>query len=363
MKPLLSLLLIFSLSFSLSFAAESEEEKLKKMIGSMLIVGFKGSKINRNAKIIKLINRYNLGGVILFDTPKKDANVKNPKQLKRLTSNLKRFSNHKILICIDEEGGRVSRLKSKNGFFQIPSAKKVGEKNDETYSQKIYASLAKELSRYGINCNFAPVVDLAINPENEVIVKQQRSFSKDPLIVAKEAEIFVKEMKKRKILSVLKHFPGHGSSFEDTHKDFTDVTESWSEKELIPYRILINKNLAFAIMTAHIYNAHLDKNYPATLSYETVTYLLRKKLGFKGIVISDDMEMGAIKKYYSLDKALILAINSGMDMLLFANRQKSKTDIKQIIDIIYKNVKKGKIGVEKIEKANKRIKNILNQFL
>ncbi len=362
MKPLLSLLLIFSLSFSLSFAAESEEEKLKKMIGSMLIVGFKGSKINRNAKIIKLINRYNLGGVILFDTPKKDANVKNPKQLKRLTSNLKRFSNHKILICIDEEGGRVSRLKSKNGFFQIPSAKKVGEKNDETYSQKIYASLAKELSRYGINCNFAPVVDLAINPENEVIVKQQRSFSKDPFVVAKEAEIFVKEMKKRKILSVLKHFPGHGSSFEDTHKDFTDVTKSWSEKELIPYRILINKNLAPAIMTAHIYNAHLDKNYPATLSYETVTSLLRKKLGFEGIVISDDMEMGAVKNRYELKKALSLSINAGVNMLLFARRGKKETDIKRIIDTIYSGIKNKEIKIGRIIKSNEKIKKLLLQI-
>ncbi len=354
-------LVIFLIFFTISFA-KMEEKKIKNMIGSMLIVGFHGSKVDKNSKIIQNINLYHLGGVVLFDTPKNKTNIKNPRQLKKLISDLKKFSDHKILICIDEEGGKVSRLKKKNGFLKIPSAKRVGEKNNKIYSKKIYSLLAKELSFYGINCNFAPVVDIALNPKNKVIVKMGRSYGKNPNIVTTHAEIFIKEMKKRKIISVLKHFPGHGSSFGDTHKGFTDVTNTWKKKELIPYKILIEKDLAPMIMTAHIYNTKLDKEYPSTLSYKINTLLLRKKLGFKGVLISDDMEMGAIRKYYSLDKALPLAINSGVDMLLFANRQEKGTDIEKIIKIIYDKVKNKEISLKRIKESKQRIKKILSSI-
>lgn len=334
-----------------------DEPTLKKMIGRMLIVGFEGDSIDENSKIVSEIQNYSLGGVILFDRYYNDKNrtknISSPQQLKALTSSLKSFSKKPLLISVDQEGGRVARLKPAYGFEATPSAKVVSEM-DAYMSTHVYNALAKTLNEAGINCDFAPVVDLALNPDNSVIVGLKRSYGSDGKEVVKYAKIFTTSLKNQNIISVLKHFPGHGSSLDDSHKGFVDVSKTWSEIELEPYKELIKSKDAIMIMSAHVFNSHLDEKYPATLSHNVNTKLLRQKLNYNGVIVSDDMQMKAISEHYSLKEAVTLAINSGIDMLLFAN-QLSSVETDELINLILSQIKNGAISYERILESNKKI--------
>ena len=358
MKKLLLILLLFALGLS-NLSAENlpNDDKLKKMIGRMLIVGFPDEAIDKNSEILKQINKYELGGVILFDRFYDDRakvkNIRNPKQLQLLTKNLKEFSNHPLIISVDQEGGKVARLKPKYGFEATGSAKVISEL-DAYMTGRTYENLAQVLVENGINCDFAPVVDLAVNPKNKVIYQLKRSYGADPKDVVMHAGVFMDRLEKRDILSVLKHFPGHGSSLGDSHKGFVDITNTWSEIELEPYKELIKTGKVKMIMTAHVFNKNLDEKYPATLSYKINTELLRKKMGYDGVIISDDLQMKAISKHYSLKDTVTLSINSGVDILLFAN-QLAQQDIDELVELILKQVKDGKIPLKRIQESNKRI--------
>lgn len=351
--------LLFSLLVTL-YASQPSDAQLKKMIGQMLIVGFDTTYIKPNFQIVSDIQHYNLGGVILFDrfyTNKQRAkNILSPYQLQRLTESLRYFAKNKLFIAIDQEGGRVARLKAKYGFEKVPSAHAVSFMPLKKVKQ-IYTMQAKMLHRSGINLNFAPDVDLSVNPKNKVITGLERSYGKSPQKVAAYAQVMIDAQNKEHVISVLKHFPGHGSSLGDSHKGFVDISNTWSKKELEPFAKLINAGKADAIMTAHVFNSHLDSKYPATLSYKINTELLRNKMHFKGVIISDDMQMKAISANYSLQDALTLAINSGVDMLLFAN-QLSHNSVKELVNTIFTQVKSKKIPLSRIIESNKRIQNL-----
>ncbi len=349
------LLLFLLLNFSTLNAYNDDE--LKKMIGRMVVIGFDETTVDKNSTIVKEMQKYDLGGVILFDRFYKDRsktkNIASPQQLKKLTSALNSFATKPLLISVDQEGGKVARLKPKYGFLEIPSAKSVSYLNTED-ARNIYTLQAKMLKANGINCDFAPVVDLEVNPKNKVIVGLGRSYGKSPQKVIKYAEIFIDTLEDEDIIPVLKHFPGHGSSLGDSHKGFVDVSSTWSKVELEPYKELIAKNKVQMIMSAHVFNAQLDKKYPATLSYNTNTKLLREQLGYDGVIITDDMQMKAISKHYTLQESVTLAINSGIDILLFAN-QLATQDTDELIDVIFEQVKNGSIPLERIEESNRRI--------
>jgi len=173
------------------------------------------------------------------------------------------------------------------------------------------------LRAVGINWDLAPVVDVGYNPANPVIVGAARSFGANPQQVTEHARAFVQGLRAEGALTALKHFPGHGSSFGDTHRGFTDVTDTAvPELELAPYRALIADGLADSVMIAHVFNRRLDDRYPATLSRPTIDGLLRGVLGFKGVVVSDDLRMGAIEKQYGIGEAAVLALDAGVDVLL-----------------------------------------------
>ncbi len=327
--------------------------QLESKISNMLVIGFDGVDINKTHAIYKHLQNYPLGGVILFD-----KNIQNQKQLQNLTSKLKSISKNRLLITVDEEGGRVSRLGKIPGFTKSKAAFDIALSSKEN-AQKEYENMAKMLQTSGVNCNLAPSVDLAINPQNSVIVKNRRSFSKDPQVVYEYATIFIGEMQKNGILSVLKHFPGHGSSMGDSHEGFVDVSDSWSKKELIPFKELIKNPSTKMIMTAHIYNKNIDKLYPATLSKATNQKLLRKELGFNGVLISDDLQMGAISKHFTLEQTLKLAINSSVDLLLFSKQ----IDIKEVVSKVMRLVKNGEIDPKMIDEANKRIDKLKRELL
>ncbi len=336
---------------------------LEHKIGQMLMIGFYGTSAPANSQICKDIKRYNVGSVILFDynpvNKNKPKNIATKKQLAKLTKELQACSkDEKLLIAVDQEGGKVQRLKSKYGFYgKFPKASDV-IKMDQSQISSTYKKMSRELKSVGINYDLAPVVDLDINMKNHVIHGLGRSFGKDPKIVAKYASTFIDAMHSNGVLTSIKHFPGHGSSVGDTHKGFVDVTDLWKEVELEPYRLL--KDKADTVMVAHVFNKKLDAKYPASLSYKTITKMLRWKLGYHGVVITDDLQMGAISKKYGLKNTLKLAINAGDDILLIGNQMDPKKvkSTKKLVDTIVSLVKSGEVKEESINKAYNRIQKL-----
>jgi beta-N-acetylhexosaminidase len=352
----ISILLISLLSISTA-------QTLEKKIGQMLMIGFHGTSAGSNTQICKDIKKYNVGAVILFDynpvNKSKPKNIATKKQLKKLTKELQACSaDGKLLIAVDQEGGKVQRLKSKYGFYgKFPKASDV-IKMDQSQIKSTYTKMSLELKSVGINYDLAPVVDLDINKKNHVIHGLGRSFGKDPRIVAKYASTFIDAMHTNGVLTSIKHFPGHGSSVGDTHKGFVDVTNLWKKVELEPYRLL--KDKADTVMVAHVFNKNIDKKYPASLSHKTITKMLRWKLGYHGVVITDDLQMGAISKKYGLRKTLELAINAGDDILLIGNQldPRKVKSTKKLVNTIRSLVKTGEVKVESIDKAYARIQKL-----
>jgi len=381
-----SLLLIFSLLFfliilekkNLKLSLENQklekinkkeiDEELKEKIGQMIIIGFRGTEVSENSPIVMAIKELNLGGVILFDydVPSKSfpRNILTPEQIKKLISDLQKFSSIPLFIAVDAEGGKINRLKENYGFLKIPSHKELGKINDLNFTKQEISKLSKQLKDLGFNVNFAPVVDLNINPQNPIIGKLGRSFSSDPEIVFSHAKVFIKAHVENRVIPIVKHFPGHGSSFSDSHLEMVDVTNSWKEDELIPYKKLKNENLLFGVMVGHIFNKKIDKDYPATLSLKFLQEILRKEIGFNGVIISDDLQMGAIKKHYSLEDAIIKAINAGCDVLLFSNNIEEYDENLpyKVFDIIFQAVKEGKISKERIFEAFERVINLKKEI-
>lgn len=358
----MKLLLLFSLFISSLFA--SEDAQLQKMVGRMLLVGFADESINEKSQIVQQIQKYDLGGVILFDRfyndRNKTKNISSPEQLQKLTTSLKSFSKKPLLISVDQEGGKVARLSPKYGFEATPSASRVAQL-DAYMAMHVYNSLARTLVHNGINCDFAPVVDLGVNPDNKVIYGLGRSYGSSSKDVAMYAKIMMTSLKNNNVISVLKHFPGHGSSLGDSHEGFVDISNTWSKEELEPYRELIASGDAAMIMSAHVFNSNLDATYPATLSHNVNTKLLREELGFKGVLVSDDLQMGALTSRYTLEEIVTLSINSGVDMLLFGNQLASQ-DIDELVAVIVSGVKKGSISLKRIKESNERIEKLMQRY-
>lgn len=366
-----SFLLSLTLIFSSSVFTQPEPSpgpnlpSLDVKIGQMLNVGFRGLSIENNSHIQRDLREYHLGSVVLFDydVPSQNPvrNVESADQLHKLVSGLKKHAVEPLLVMIDQEGGRVSRLKPRFGFPSSVSAQYLGTV-DHSDTTRHYASLtARTLSELGINVNLAPVVDLNLNPDNPVIGTLERSFSSDPLTVTRHARSFIEAHHKFDILTTLKHFPGHGSSREDSHYGMVDVTETWSEQELLPYRNLLESGHIDMVMTAHIVNENWDPRYPATLSEKVLTQILRQEIGFNGVIISDDMQMEAIRSQYGLETAVKLAIKAGVDILSFANNSIYDPDIiPKAHAIIKKFVEDGVISEDRIHDSYERIMNLKN---
>ena len=333
---------------------------LERKIAQMLLLGFPGETLEPDSPIDQAIRRYGAGGVVLFDNNidlgVTGRNITSPAQLKQLTTALQQASELPLLIAVDQEGGVVARLKDRYGFPATVSAKYLGQQNRLDLTRSSSENLAATLDEYGFNLNLAPVVDLATNPDNPVIAFKERSFSADPALVAAHAAEFIKSHHRHHILTCLKHFPGHGSSRDDSHLGLVDVTRYWHENELQPYRDLISQGLCDMVMTAHTFNTAIDPDHPATLSRATIDGILRKQLGFDGVVVSDDLYMGAIIQHYSYETAVEKAINAGVDLLVVANDKLYSPDIMpRTIELLLNLVQQGRIPRERIEQACRRI--------
>jgi len=335
------------------FSQQPDSTILK--IGQMIMFGFSGSSIDTSSKFYKDITQGKTGGISIYEANLSQTNT--AENLRTFINTLQAASPIVLFTAITQEGGVVNRLKTKYGFPSMPAAEYLG-KLDNLDSTKHYAdNTAFTLSRLGINVNFAPVVDIYM-PTNPVLGSRERTYAANTDVIIKHARQFILSHNYFKVNTALKHFPGHGSSTTDTHLELTDVSKTWNAGELNPYRRLIKQGLVKSIMTAHIVNEKLDKEKdPATLSKKIITDLLRKEMGFNGVVFSDDMNMKAISAEYGLKEAIEKTINAGVDVLLFSGKREgvASKDAADIVNIILELIKEGKISKGRINESYNRI--------
>ncbi len=333
---------------------------IEQKIGQLFLLGFQGERISPTHPVVADIRQRNLGGVILFDrslTRKEELNnIRSAGQVKALTSSLQKFAHTPLLIAIDQEGGKVRRLKSESGFPATTSAAELGQKDDITLTAIHALTTADTLQALGINFNLAPVVDVDSFSDNPVIGRLGRSFSPLADIVSIHASVWIRAHRSRCVLSCLKHFPGHGSSHADSHLGFTDISSTWTTNELAPYKTIIAAGLADAIMTGHLFHKGLDPCHPATLSPSIISHLLRQELGFSGVIISDDMQMRAITDQHGIEEAACLALAAGVDLLVIGNNLVyDPLVLTRIIPAIIQAIRTGKLTEERIHESWMRV--------
>jgi beta-N-acetylhexosaminidase len=333
---------------------------LRQKIARMLMVGFRGQELKPIDAIVRDIADYGVGGTILFNRDvmlnQDGRNIVSPEQLKSLTAQLRSYATGPLFTAVDQEGGKVARLKEGHGFPPTVSAQHLGAVNDLALTRKHADSIATTLAEHGLNMNLAPVVDLNLNPDCPVIGRHERSYSADPEIVTAHAREFIRAHDRSRVLTCLKHFPGHGSATGDSHAGFVDVSDTWKDIELEPYRQLIAEGNCRMVMTAHIFNRTIDPVYPATLSRATLTGILRERIGYDGVIVSDDMQMGAIIDNFSFATAVEKAILAGVDIILIGNNLAYDPDIvPKTIDLLTRLVEHGTIPAERIDESYSRI--------
>ncbi len=365
---------IFSLSMY-SSQVIAQEPSLEEMAGAMLMVGFRGATPEETKDIQTLLAKGHIGSVILFDydvalgSPQR--NVVNKQQLQKLLESLhKAAGKRRLIVAVDQEGGRVQRLKAQHGFTVLPSQEALGqemqrdaEKGAEKIS-RVATQLGEELADVGINMDIAPGVDVNIFPQSPVIGALGRSYGSDPELVTHCARVFIQALEKAGVIPVIKHFPGHGSARVDTHLGFADVSESWkSKKELAPYRALFAEKFSGAVLSSHVFLKQLDAQLPASLSPAVVTGLLRNELGWQGVIMSDDLQMKAIAADYSMEESIRLSLLAGVDILIFGNNLTYDPLLPQKAhQTILELVRSGQIPESRIRQSWERIERMKESY-
>lgn len=333
-------------------------DSLDFKIGQMLLMGIPRADVD--TLVYEAVKSGRVGGIILFEknVPKKTSAFAD---LKKIIWAYQKAAPTRLFVAIDQEGGRVNRLKEKYGFTRSITAEATG-KGKSLDSARFYAeATAATLAGLGFNVNFAPCVDVAVEPTNPVIVKSGRAYSANEDSVTFWAREFIEQHRKFRVVTVLKHFPGHGSSTTDSHFGVADVTRTWTERELKPYQALLQSGHVDAIMSCHIVNKKLDTaGLPGTLSREILNGMLRQRLNYNGVVFSDDMQMEAISKQYGFEESIKLAILAGVDVLCFANNVPGSLKQKPswIFEVIRQAVLKGEIPRARIDESYQRIRKL-----
>jgi len=330
---------------------------LNPRLGELLLVGFHGTSLAGNAPLESLLCETRVAGVILFG-----RNIVDAEQTARLTRDVmaraRQCTGRALLVAVDAEGGRVMRLGPGAGWTPTPSHQDLGEAGDLAQTELEARRIGGMLRDAGINWNLAPVVDVGYNPANPVVVGVGRSFGANPTLVAAQARAYIAGMHAAGILTAIKHFPGHGSSVDDSHAGFVDVTDTARpDVELVPYRLLLAEGMVDAVMTAHVYNRHLDPWVPATLSRATIDGMLRDELGWRGVVVSDDMRMGAIERHYGAGDAAVRALRAGVDLILITDDRLpgDGSASAEALKAIRRAVRRGGLPAERVEEALSRI--------
>ncbi|WP_138751440.1 beta-N-acetylhexosaminidase [Paenibacillus sinopodophylli] len=286
---------------------------LDEKIGQLVLIGVEGTELQ--APTTDLIDNFHVGGFILYK-----YNIIDAEQTLKLLNQLKernKPSKAPLWLSIDQEGGKVSRMPEQ--FTKTPTAASIGKANNQSYTRGIGQALGAEIRALGFNMDFAPVLDINSNPANPVI--GNRSFGSHAETVITHGIETMKAIQSEKIAAVVKHFPGHGDTSVDSHLDLPVVNKSLAELttfELLPFMEAIRQD-ADAIMVAHLLIPSIDKTYPSSLSKSVITDLLRKKLGYDGVVITDDMTMGGITDHFDVGEAAVKSIQAGSDIILIGH--------------------------------------------
>jgi len=321
-------------------------------IGQLFMVGFDGTAVS--ADLAAFIKEYKPGGVILFS-----RNLESAEQIIELTNNLQRCSPHSpLLISIDQEGGRVSRLPK--GFTIFPPCDVLGRCNSSELAYAAAATIAKELKAVGINMNMSPVLDVNSNPANPVI--GDRAFGTTPASVCELGLATVGGLQDNLVVACGKHFPGHGDTNADSHKELPVVTaprERLERIEFPPFRHAAAHGVA-TMMTAHVLYRALDDQRPATLSPTIIGRFLREELQYNGVVLTDDLEMHAIIDHYGIEEATVQSILAGCDMPLICKDRNREVAAITALD---KAVADGTITVERLEQSLARVARLKERFL
>lgn len=316
----------------------SQTEKL----GQMVMIGIQGTKVDDDS--LYMLHQFHMGGVILFD-----RNMDSPEQVKQLTSDLQAQSNEKVplFIGIDEEGGDVVRMAEK--LTPPPSQKEIGATGDIEQARTWAIKTAKSLKDMGINVNFAPVADIGSN--------DKRSYSTDANTVIDFVRAATKGYQQENIIYSLKHFPGIGKGKVDSHVDSSSIDvakEVLMTEDILPFKTIIDENEPndYFILVSHLKYPALDEEYPASLSSKIMTDLLRNELGYKGIIITDDMEMGAVANHNDFRSIGVKAVKAGVDIVLVCHEYQHQQEVYLgLLDA----VNSGEISQERIDESVKRI--------
>jgi beta-N-acetylhexosaminidase len=324
----------------------------REKIGQLFMVGFMGTSVT--PELASFIKEYKPGGVILFS-----RNLESVGQIVELTNDLQRCSPRSpLLISIDQEGGRVSRLP--RGFTIFPPCELLGRCNSSELAYAAAATIAKELKAVGVNMNMAPVLDVNSNPDNPVI--GDRAFGSTPEVVSEMALVTAAGLQDNKVVACGKHFPGHGDTNADSHKELPVVEASRERLEAVefpPFRRAVTAGIA-TMMTAHVLYKALDDQLPATLSSAVITNLLREDLQYDGVVLTDDLEMHAIVDHYGVGDAAVRAILAGCDVLLICKEREREVSAFEAIE---QSVASGTISMERLNQSVARIQRVKQRFI
>ena len=330
-------------------AASQSNSETKSRAARLVCVGFHGHEPSN--ELIQLVGM-GVRVVILFE-----RNVGDRDHVARLVHDIKSLSDEPILICVDQEGGNTSRLK--NGFSPPPTMREIGNEGPGRAAQ-VGEHLAAELRPIGIDMNLAPVVDVDTNPENPII--GVRSFSDNPEHVGECGAALIRAMQAGGIGACAKHFPGHGDTAQDSHHELPVLghdMERLRSVELRPFEAAIRAGVA-AVMTAHIQFDEMDSSCPATLSPAVVNGLLRKEMGFGGVVIADDLEMEGISAHYEIPDAGVRAIEAGVDIVPCCHRFDQQI---ALIDALTEAISSGRISESRVEESIARIDAVFDRFV
>jgi beta-N-acetylhexosaminidase len=327
---------------------------LAEKLGQLFMVGFDGTEVTPD--LGAWMATYGWGGVIIFG-----RNVTSPTQLRALTRDLQaavRARGHPpLLIAVDQEGGRVARLKAP--FTAFPSMARVGQTGSEQLAYRVGEAMAGELAAVGINMDMAPVLDVLSNPANTVI--GDRAFGTDPPGVARLGTAFMHGMHAAGLLAVGKHFPGHGDTLLDSHLALPVCERTLvqlSACELLPFQVAVAAGLE-AIMTAHVIYKTWDSRLPATLSPSILTGILRGKLAFQGVIISDDLGMAAVAETMPWGEVPVQALRAGVDLLLICHHRGRQ---EQAYTRVFSAVQRGELPEALVDRAVARIHTLKSRL-
>ena len=358
-KPVIHLVLLCLFTFVANgqtpvLSDSLDQISLEQKIGQMIMVGIRGTHLNAEAmeETRNQITGGDIGGIIFFK-----HNIKNSRQFRIFVKSLKSLPvDQPLLLAVDEEGGLVRRLRKSQGFEEFPSAAHVGAKFSLIKAYDLYSRMAIQIHQTGLNVNLAPVVDVNINRISPAIGQLNRSFSRNPGEVFDFSETFIRAHNDAGVRTTLKHYPGHGSSREDSHNGITDITSTWRASEQVPFKRLVDSARVAMIMAGHLMDRGIDSKYPASLSHAHIQVNLRDDIGYQGVVITDDLQMGAIIKRFDLEEIVIAAINAGCDILQFSDPLDLDENLSlRIKEIVLQAIENGQIDPQRIHESYARI--------